>query len=692
VSGWRAVDLEAPGVRVTAAGIECSAGTYALAAAAGGAAVAEPAGEQPPAAAGIGIDSAGNLYAADSRRDRVLRVDACDGSATPLPCVPLSRPGGVAVGPGDRLFVTDSGHHRIVVVDLRSGQPAGFRGTADPYGPPRPSDAPGRLNDPCDVAVDSHGFVLVAERGNRRVQRFAPDGVVDAGFWERMSAAQPRPTAPEAVAIGRIGANGEERVLVFDARPGARSRLLVFELDGTLDAAVTAQLGTLEHPPGGLAAAGGRIYVGDPARQRIVVFSADGKLLGVVPGFRGHVSGLELDALGGLIVNVGGGALVRLGTDGTVAAGTLVAGPFALPGAPGEARGLCALRVRPQRVPSGARFSLFAWPAADAQHDPPPLPATAGDGWQGGLPNAPEVVFDAGEAELVWIGLRLESAGEQGPVLERMRLASGAGAWLEQLPALYALDEANAPFLARLLALLEAGLGEQDERIDDLPLLFGADTAPDSGDAPWLDWLAGWLAFPLGDVAAPARRREAVAAAFALAGRRGTAAGLRDAIALTLGATAWVSEPGASSGLWLLDGTERLGLDTTLAAAEAQGAVLDTTATLDRAHMIGEDDFGAPLHDELAHHFCVGVHAHDVAAPGAREALERLVERERPAHTRGHVCVVEPRARVGFQARIGVDAIVGGTPGPHPGGAGAQRADVVGTTRLRRRGGLGCMT
>ena len=41
-----------------------------------------------------------------------------------------------------------------------------------------------------------------------------------------------------------------------------------------------------------------------------------------------------------------------------------------------------------------------------------------------------------------------------------------------------------------------------------------------------------------------------------------------------------------------------------------------------------------------------------------------VLESEKPAHTEYHLCVVEPRMRVGFQARLGIDTLVGGPPVP----------------------------
>ena len=39
------------------------------------------------------------------------------------------------------------------------------------------------------------------------------------------------------------------------------------------------------------------------------------------------------------------------------------------------------------------------------------------------------------------------------------------------------------------------------------------------------------------------------------------------------------------------------------------------------------------------------------------------MDAEKPAHLDYHLCVVEANARVGFQARVGVDAIVAGPRG-----------------------------
>jgi hypothetical protein len=44
--------------------------------------------------------------------------------------------------------------------------------------------------------------------------------------------------------------------------------------------------------------------------------------------------------------------------------------------------------------------------------------------------------------------------------------------------------------------------------------------------------------------------------------------------------------------------------------------------------------------------------------------VQRILDDEKPAHTEYHLCLIEPRMRVGFQARIGVDSIVAGECAP----------------------------
>ena len=99
-----------------------------------------------------------------------------------------------------------------------------------------------------------------------------------------------------------------------------------------------------------------------------------------------------------------------------------------------------------------------------------------------------------------------------------------------------------------------------------------------------------------------------------------------------------------------------------LAGAHPQGAVVGSTATLDHSHLITGEQYGAPLFEDVAHQFTVQIYRSQLKCAGTLEAVRAVIEREKPAHTDYHLCIIEPRLRAGFQARVGIDAVVAGPP------------------------------
>jgi hypothetical protein len=153
-----------------------------------------------------------------------------------------------------------------------------------------------------------------------------------------------------------------------------------------------------------------------------------------------------------------------------------------------------------------------------------------------------------------------------------------------------------------------------------------------------------------------------IAQAFQNYAWRGTAPGLRQNLEIYAGIKAHVEEPILHLNLWSLGGTSTLGIDTMLASAHPQGAVVGTTSTLDQSHLIAGDQYGAPLFEAVAHQFLVLVYRRDVNTPEKLAAIRRIIERDKPAHTAYHLCIVEPNLRLGLQSRIGIDTVVAGPP------------------------------
>src|SRR6266571_5207910 len=377
------------------------------------------------------------------------------------------------------------------------------------------------------------------------------------------------------------------------------------------------------------------------------------------PSFQLH--DLDVDTDGSIVIkNTGGTFFDR---------GVFLAGPFQL--GPGKTAWF-RLRAIADRLPQGAHVHLFA--AAIDSGSPPFQPNDedpfADAAWQGKPLDVLDVLIEGPATKLLWLGGILRSDGNTSARVRQMRVDYGRDTYLQFLPAIYGKDPDSTEFLERFLALEQSVLGGLEKTIRDLPLLFDPYAAP-AGDCPsWLEWLAGWLDFDISDFWSIPEFRQHLAHAFHLYGKRGTIEGLRQYLKIYAGVEAHIVEPGAYTNIWTLDGKSSLGFTTMLAPSHADGAVLDSTATLDRSYLTRTEEFGAALFLDVAHHFCVWLYCADLARPGALENAKAVIEREKPAHTVCHVCVIKPRMRVGAQARVGIDAIV--ADGPEPAQLGMQ--------------------
>jgi phage tail-like protein len=106
-------------------------------------------------------------------------------------------------------------------------------------------------------------------------------------------------------------------------------------------------------------------------------------------------------------------------------------------------------------------------------------------------------------------------------------------------------------------------------------------------------------------------------------------------------------------------------LDDRANLTETADSVVDVgNAVVGATGPLATGDFGATLFSDYAHLFTVVVSGARCCEAQRRRALRSAIDAEKPAHTDYHLCFAEARMRVGYQARLGVDAIVAGGPPP----------------------------
>jgi phage tail-like protein len=251
------------------------------------------------------------------------------------------------------------------------------------------------------------------------------------------------------------------------------------------------------------------------------------------------------------------------------------------------------------------------------------------------------------------------------PRLFQVSAATASRGFASHLPDVYRGEDSSG--LERMVALAESELADLEDVAGQLSRTVDPQVAP----RMFLPWLAAWQGFEL-----PARTttrsamREVMRQIPDLNERRGTCPGLIDLIELYTGVKVLIFERFADRGVWSLGQQSRLGTDTMLPSRDVGGFVVGDG----RLSESGPEDpanTGAELFDEWAHRITVVVPGATLT-PADQRRITDLIESEKPAHIITHICFTEPRLRVGVQARLGIDAVVG-----RPGAAGR-----LGTARL----------
>lgn len=141
---------------------------------------------------GVAAGNAGVLYIADTGNHAIREVLASGliltiagtgepgyaGDGRPASAALLRSPAGVAVDAAGNVYVADTGNHAVRKIDLL-GMIATVAGTGAPgfSGDGGPA-AEARLQAPAHLALDADGNLYIADTGNHRIRRVAPDGTI----------------------------------------------------------------------------------------------------------------------------------------------------------------------------------------------------------------------------------------------------------------------------------------------------------------------------------------------------------------------------------------------------------------------------------------------------------------------------------------------------------------------------------
>jgi len=139
------------------------------------------------------FDSAGNLYLAEAANHVIRKVDTSghittiagtgtqgfSGDSGPATAATLDSPQGLALDTANNLYIADTHNHRIRKLNLTTGTITTFAGTgAQGFFGDNALATAARLNLPTALAMDATGNLIFADTGNHRIRKISTTGII----------------------------------------------------------------------------------------------------------------------------------------------------------------------------------------------------------------------------------------------------------------------------------------------------------------------------------------------------------------------------------------------------------------------------------------------------------------------------------------------------------------------------------
>lgn len=649
---------------------------------------------------GLAADGRGTLYLLDAEACQVVKYSPAQDQFTTVPCIGgcgsqpvqfdffdagLNTYAGRLALNASILYVADTFNHRVQAFYRRNLQLRFVLGAVE-KGHPVPGTRPGTFNAPRDIVLGRKGAIYVLDYGNYRIQQFDRNGQFQAFVG-------PQVEWPTSLARDQEGSlyvldRGQNKVWKFDSK-GQLSQPVV-------------DLTTASRPftPSGLAVDADHIlYVGEEGNDDLAFFVWDehGRYLGSFDNPHGTCRQLFTDAQGRLFALCGEhGTLVRLnGKKAFLPHGVYYSKRFDST-KPGTIWHRLEIDAHiPERTKIDVHYHVSEDLIGRQIIEDTGAWKTVLSSPHNGMKSRDGLLMNA-KGRYLQLKIELFSDAGHTPVIRRLHVYFPRLSYLRYLPATYQEDPTGRDFLERFLSLFETISAGMEHQIIHLSRHFDAEATPDE----FLNWLGFWLAIARDDQWSMEQKRTFLEQAYTLYKQRGTLNGLGAMIELFTGTRPMIIEHFKTRRPMVLGAGAKVGRSTVVGRSFNKPLILEESSTIGAFVLNEQQEPPQKPFEADAFDFTLVIDTSTLKDAEQEEALRRLIEEEKPAHTRPfirtsrqadmqlglHTLVeVDTRLACGYPSmRLGKGSILGkktflGTKYPEKGIIGARSRVAIDT-------------
>jgi phage tail-like protein len=611
--------------------------------------------------AGFTVDSHGNLYVIDAADCRIYRRKSqSDDGEQAIECIPYI--GGCGKIPGrfkfydkesdqyagflavkrSTILVSDTYNHRVQAFSLRNFQIQYILGATDNYNRPISGKGPGEFDTPTEIAVNSKGCIYVLDSGNQRIQKFNGHGKA-MPFNANGLLSQPISLCVDDMDFIYILDLKKQAVFKLDSR--GINCLKVVDIKAVSTQIIPSALGVDSN---------GLIYIGEKGKDRLLkihIFDQEGICKGRFGKYKDICNQLLAD--GGLYASCGEERSFLFFTAGERVAkeGILYLKSFDSVDARTNWHKISMDAVIQEKTKIKI-FYFISNEEIDIYNEP-------NVNWQECL-SSPENGYEAteglinGQGRYLTLKIMMSGFQEHSPRINYLKIYFPRISYLRYLPAVYQEKESSRIFLERFLSLFESMSNDMEAKIGAIPKYFNPRATPQH----FLKWLASWLAVSVDENWPEGKSRKFIQEAYEYYKIRGTLKGLKVIIELFTGITPRIIEHHHAKRPMALGKNAVLGVSSILGKADSKGLILGASSTIGEFILSESDDPPEKPFEVNAYDFSVMVDTSNLETKDQVNALKRLIEEEKPAHTNVFIHDGDSDFQLGVNSLVGINTVV----------------------------------